>query len=310
MKFLLVFMLLFLSVLNAKGVRAGTIIKNQATIDFSLVGGASFSLKSNEVKNVVSQVLNPILLWQDSEDVDIYEGAKDKVLKLSLRNDGNGKDDLKFSLKEDSSLSSFVESMGIYIDTNQNGYFDEEDNLVKSIKLEPDEKRDIFLVSSLKKSVLTSQKKLNVEVDAVSKLGGSGIKGKVHKNRGENGVDAIDGINGGVAKRDVYYSLKSCMPYITKEVKYYKKQRYYLVSLYINFDGNGRVGTVHIEDRVPRGLSYQKGSIRVNERYQSDKKDNDLASFDFNINRLSVDVKTLDVPKRMLVTYILKRRRR
>ncbi len=304
-------MIFVASFLEAKGVRAGTIIKNQATLNFSVGDETSlYSISSNEVKDVVSQVLNFVLKWQDSEPCEIYEGAKDKVLNLSLRNDGNGKDTILLSFLEDSAFGSLVESMSVFVDSNKNGYFDKNDKSIDEINLDADEQRKIFLVTSLKENISTSKDKLEVEIKAKSKIGGSGIKGTVFKGRGENGVDAIDGVNGGIAYEKVDYKLIKQSPTFIKRVEYFKKQRYYLVSLYLDFEGNANLKNLHLTDRVPRGLSYRKNSIRFNKRYQSDKKDGDFASFDFNINKLSIDIRNLKLPNKVLVTYILNRRRR
>jgi hypothetical protein len=145
-----VFILVFTNFLWAKGVKAGTIISNQATLNFSVGDSASYSITSNEVQNSVSQVLSMLLKWQDTKPVKLYDGAGEKVLNLSVLNNGNGKDKISISYTEDSSLSSIVKSMDIFIDSNKNGVFDKYDKKLQTLSLDADEEQKIFLVSSLK----------------------------------------------------------------------------------------------------------------------------------------------------------------
>ncbi len=301
--------LLFISIviLEAKGVRAGTVISNQALLNFSVGDGFSYTIKSNEVKNIVSQVINFVLNWQDTKPVKIYPGAEKKVLTLSLKNEGNGKDDISVNYFEDSSFSQNIKSIKLYKDENKNGLFDSEDRVFDHVELEPDKKIDFFVVTSLKDSIDSLSKKLEISIEAKSNIGGSGVKGRVYKGRGENGVDAIDGVNGGIYKKIVFYNFIKDETTLKKEVVYFKKKRYFLVSLYLNFNSTN-LKQIHLSDRVPRGLYYRKNSIKVDHKYQSDKKDGDMASFDFNINTLHVDIKNLQKPKKILVTYILDRR--
>jgi len=298
-------LLTFSVVLEAKGVKAGTVITNQATLDFSMGDGASFSIKSNEVKNIVSQVLNFVLEWQNSKPVEIYKGAKQKILNLSLKNEGNGKDNISIDLAKDSSLDAFVESMQLYADTNKNGVLDKEDSVLSSLFLEADQEMDIFLVTSMKDDVYSQSSHLDIKVSAKSNLGGSGEKGTVHVGKGVDGVDAVDGISGGVSSKDVYYELRSQKPTFKKSVEYFKDRGYYLVTLELDIKGNTTLKNLVLTDRMPLGLRYRKNSIKFNKKYQSDKKDSDFASFDFRVNRLTLNLAQLKLPNKVMVTYIL-----
>jgi len=303
--FLFLLVMMFFPPLWAKGVKAGTVITNQAILNFSIGNSISYTVKSNEVKSIVMQVLDLILQWQDSKPVELYQGAKKKVITLSLLNNGNGKDKISLYFNENSSVSSDIESMNLYIDSNKNGVFDNEDKVVTNVVLDEDKYENIFLVTSLKDNALIEEDSLNVEVKAKSDIGGSGIKGTFYQGKGVGGVDAVDGVSGGVAIQNVVYSLVYQNPSFKKSVKYFEGGDYFLVSLNLNIEGNANLKNIHIEDEVPKGLFYRRNSIRLNQKLQTDQKDDDNAYFDFNLNRLALDFPSAKLPKKFLVTYIL-----
>ena len=303
---LVAFIVLFVLSLNlhSKGVKAGTVITNQASLSFSVGNSNKFSIVSNVVESKVSQVLDLILKWQDIEPVKIYEGAEKKVLTFSLVNQGNGKDDIK--LQKKITDLSIVKDMEIYIDTNKNGSFDSSDKKIDRLNLEADEKREVFIVTSAKDSFAVNKKLLNVILSAKSTIGGSGIRGKVYPHKGIDGVDAIDGINGGIYSDIGKYEIVTQNTLFKKSVKFFERYNYYLVTLDINFEGSkANLKNIKISDDIPKNLYYRKNSIRVNKEYQTDKKDNDLANFDFRRRRLYVSFSSLKVPKRVSITYIL-----
>ncbi|NPA59806.1 MAG: hypothetical protein GXO30_05005, partial [Epsilonproteobacteria bacterium] len=287
------------------GVKAGTVITNQATLNFIVGDSASYSIRSNEVKSLVDQVLDFVLEWQDSEPIEIYEGAKQKVLTLSLLNTGNGKDDISLSFVEDGLFSSSIESIELFVDVNSNGTFDSDDKTLSSVSLDADISTNLFLVTSLKDDINITAEYFDIEVKAKSLIGGSGVKGTLYEGKGVDGVDAIDGINGAIASEKVTYHLFTQTPVFTKTVRYFDSQEYYLVSLDLNIQGNSDLKNIHLEDSVPRGLVYRKNSIRFKQELQTDKKDSDFAYFDFNINSLALDLPSTRLPKQILVTYIL-----
>ena len=152
MKFVFIVSILF-SFMHAQGTRAGTIITNQSILSFSIEGSTIVNtISSNIVKSKVLQVLNSVLKWQDSKAPILYE-AGEKVIHLSLRNDGNGEDKYRFDIDYDQVISSIINKVAIYEDSNKNGYFDSLDTKVTNLKLDIDKSVSLFFVVKLKDSV-------------------------------------------------------------------------------------------------------------------------------------------------------------
>ena len=305
MRVVLIVLFLF-TLANAKGVKAGTVITNQSFLSFSIEGSTIVNtISSNIVKSKVLQVLNSVLKWQDSKAPILYE-AGENVIHLSLRNDGNGEDKYRFDIDYDQVISSIINKVAVYEDSNKNGYFDSLDTKVTNLKLDIDKSVSLFLVTKLKDSLSSYEKdNISFSISAISLRGGSGIKGKLHAGQGVDGVDAIDGINGGIAKDNVYYLFKKQVPTFKKEVKYFEKEKYFLVNILFDVSGDGEIKNFTLFDDIPKGVRYRKNSLKLNKKYQTDKKDSDTMSYDFRLKRVYFKTSKIILPHKYQISYIV-----
>lgn len=310
MRLLVLFLIFIVPLsLSAKGVRAGTVITNMATMSFSIGDSQKYSMKSNTVKSTVLQLLSLSLIWQDSNPIEIYEGAKKKVLTCSVINNGNGNDIVLFKSKVEASLADSVSEIVIYEDTNENGKFDQGDLKTNQSSLEADMKKTLFLLTSLKEDLDLDVTKLKIDLSATSKRGGSGIRGTLHEGKGVDGVDAIDGVDGGVSREELFYKVVFQKPTFTKRVTYDKENRYFLVELFVNLNGNATLKNINLNDEIPEGLLYRKNSIKLNGHYQSDKKDRDSARYDDRRKSVFLSFNQIALSKNINISYILEKER-
>jgi hypothetical protein len=309
-RFIILFLILIIPIsVSAKGVKAGTVITNVATMSFSIGDGISHSLTSNVVESRVLQLLSLSLIWQNSSAVEIYEGAKERVLNFTLVNSGNGSDSVAITKSIDAKLDTTISSMKIYRDTNSNGAFDQTDEEVDTLSLGIDAKEELFLVTSLKSNVLIGDPKLVVNLKARSNRGGSGIKGSLHKGKGVGGIDAVDGVNGGVDSKVLFYSVVSQRPTFQKKVTIKEDGKYFLVELSANISGNANLKNMLLKDDIPEGLLYRKNTLKLNGHYLSDKKDSDSANYDDKRSQVELSFKEIALPKDILFSYIVEKER-
>ncbi len=259
----------------AKGVGAGTVIKNRATLSYSLDGERK-TLKSNFAKSVVAQVIDPKISWVDTDEVEVSNGQKKRVLTFLLKNSGNGLDKLSLISELEGYRSDFkVKKRVIYIDSNDNFRFDTQDKRVNSINLKEDEERHIFLVCTIPVNAkVKGASKSYILLRAISKRGGSGTKGKVHVGKGVKGVDAIDGINGGISEDSGIFKLLKTSVVLDKSVTQ-EDNGEILVLIDMHVEGEGIVKKVTITDKFPKDTVYVKNSLKLDDKVLSDKKDKD-----------------------------------
>jgi hypothetical protein len=278
-KLLVIFLLLSnLSLLYAKGVSAGTVIKNSATLDF-VIGSESFKIKSNISKNIVDQLIDVKVSWMDTTEVSVSKGDKKKVLTFKVLNSGNAKDRFNLYANVLKNRSDFnLKRKRIYLDTNHNLYFDSKDRVRKTVTLNEDEESLVFVVSDIPKILnAPSQSKNFVHFKAVSRKGGSGIKGKVYRKKGFKKTDAIDGLSGGIGEDEGIYKLLIATIVMDKKVTI--KEDLITVSIDVTLSGEGSVKKVFIKDDIPNETKYVKNSLKLNGISLSDKRDKDRGRF-------------------------------
>ncbi len=275
MQYILFILLIFSISLSAKGVKAGTIIKNQASMSFTL-HKKRHTVKSNISKSIVDQVVDVELSWMDGSEVAISEGERKKVLTFKILNSGNYKDRFNLSLREILNRSGFrLQKSKIYIDRNHNLRFDSYDRVRKTISLNEDESGVVFVVSSLGKKVEAKNRdEAIVELRAVSKKGGSGERGHIYPRKGVKRVDVIDGVSGGIARSEGIYRFLKANVVLNKDV-YQEESGDIVVRINVTVEGDGIAKKVKVIDEIPDETIYIKNSLKLDEKYISDKKDSD-----------------------------------
>ncbi len=182
---------------KAKGVYAGTVITNVATLSFE-VDSDQKSIVSNQTKDVVAQLLNVDVDSLDTQGIAVKAWDTDRVLTFKVTNSGNGTDSFKLSVTHDPKSKFRAKNKRLYKDINGNKSFDKNDQQAYTLELSADESRTIFIVGDITDIKLEQTSKNIIYLKAKSTIGGSGKKGTIYIAKGIKKVDAIDGVNGGV----------------------------------------------------------------------------------------------------------------
>jgi len=271
---LFVVFLLSMTSLHAKGVKAGTVIKNSASLTYSMAGKRS-SIKSNIVKSFVAQVLDVKVSWIDTSPTVVTIGEKKKVLTYKILNNGNGADKYTLIADEQGFKSDFVLSAKkVYLDINKNYRFDSEDRIRKTVSLNADSEQLVFVVSSIDENLEVSSGSQNfVNLRAVSRIGGSGVRGKISGRKGLKGVQVLDGLSGGVGEDEGSYKLLVANVILNKNVV--EKDGVITVSIDVTVGGDGSVKDVNILDEIPNETLYVKNSLVLDGVVKTDQDDSD-----------------------------------
>jgi len=274
-------MIVFLNVtsLYAKGVSAGTVIKNSASLSFS-IEDERYQIKSNVDKSVVDQLVDVKVSWMDTKPIAVSSGEKKKVLSFKVLNSGNGRD--KFRLfadtieyKSDFSVARKV----IYFDRNHNYRLDSGDRVRKTYALNADEEQMFFVVSTIKKDTsVSSGSESFINFRAVSTVGGSGEAGRIHPRRGVKKVDAVDGFSGGISEDEGSYKLLIANVVLAKSVRE-DVLGIIAVNIDVHVEGEGSVKKVKIVDEIPNETRYVKNSLALDGMSLSDQKDGDQGRY-------------------------------
>ncbi len=312
-KFITILLLLFSS-LYAKGVSAGTVIENSATLTFSMQED-DFSIQSNVVKDIVNQLIDVDVSWMDTDPVTVGRGDKERVLTFKVINSGNGQDLFLLESDEAGGHSDFkTNCKKIYLDTNDNLMLDKNDKIVSSVSLKADETALLFVSSNIEEKISANKgAKSYVRLKATSKRGGSGVRGTLHKKGGIDGIDAIDGIRGGVASEDGIYQLLDVNVYIQKSIWQANKRvdtfninSLLQIEIDVAISGEGVVHDLSIRDMLPKEVSYVQNTMTVDGKTLTDARDRDGGKYLVLERGVVVFFKKLQAPSKHTITYKVK----
>ncbi len=286
--------------LYAKGTSAGTVINNIATLDF-MIDDTNEQIQSNVASDTVAQLIDLHLDSLDAGDVKIEKGIQTQPLSFQVTNTGNGADIFEISYFLENNSDFQVRDLILYIDSNNNKVYDNEDRTADVIELNADENRSFFIIAQTpdEPKISKQQNHCVINVKGRSKIGGSGNRGKVHKAKGIKGVDAVDGENGGVGE------IKGSWLYTSSKLLFIKQK-----SSVINQFGNsepvsGAIITYNMDistpqkvtaknvifkNQIPKNTVYQKNSLKINNRVLTDIKDGDIGYYDSKNNLIKVDI--------------------
>ncbi len=275
MKIFLVLSLLLTTLLFGKGVKAGTVITNIATLDYKM-GDKDYHTKSNIQKSVVAQLIDVKVSWLDAQDITVVSGDKKRALVFKVLNSGNGVDRFNLIKEYLEHKSDFKpERSRVFLDINKNYYLDSHDRVRKTVTLQPDDEQLVFIVCDIGMQQDTqNDEKAYYSLKAVSRKGGSGVSGIVHRKKGVKKVDAIDGLSGGIGEDEGDYKFLKATLILQKSVEQDDDENI-TVTLDISVDGEGAVKNVKIVDEIPDETIYIKNSLKLNDISLTDKKDGD-----------------------------------
>ena len=282
------FSLLTVTCALAGGTPAGTDITSQATINYTITG-TGYTELSNTVTTSVAEVLDLSLVWQDAAPVEVQPGTLAQALAFRLTNTGNGSDAYNFAGQSALGGDDFDPVLrNIHLDTNGNGRFDPGlDELYIPGGNDPVLAADaftlLFLLNDIPPSATVNQ--LGASMLSAASNTGVGAPGTVFTGAGENGLDAVVGINGGQGESQGSYRivalsaqvaiLKSAVvvdpfggsqPVAGATITY---------SLSVIATGTGSTNDVVVSDAIPLNTSYNPGTLMLDGTPVTDAVDGD-----------------------------------
>ncbi len=304
MKFLifLIYFILFYTSLYSKGVSAATVISSSASLSFS-INNRKHTIKSNTTIDIVEQLISVSVVSLDAQDVVVKKGSSNQILSFKVSNIGNGGDSYKLSYIYDKNSMFDMKNIKMYIDNNHNFFFDEDDKEGDSVALLEDESRAVFIVADTPYNINFDDGSIStIVLSAISKIGGSGVRGKIHKKKGIKGVDAIDGLNGGVGKAEGSYLFRLDSEVLLTKTAYFSDKKLVSGSI-INYEINlsiakdSAVWDLKVVDDIPKYTTYERDSLRLNGHFLSDEYDDvDIGYFDCKKNRVVLSFGCLKYP--------------
>ena len=311
MKYIVIIIFFFnLSTAFAKGVRAGTVIQNSAMLSFSLEE-EEFIIKSNVAKSVVDQLIDVKVSWMDTRPMVVSLGERQRVLTYKVLNSGNGRDRYTLLAQELNYKSEFsLEEKRVYLDANDNYRLDASDPQRKTVTLDEDREQLVFVVSKIGDALTASSGSQNfVNLKALSRIGGSGEKGKIYIGRGIDGVDVVDGFSGGVSEDEGSYKLLIANVILNKDVSI-DNDGIITVSVLVTVGGEGSVKDVNIVDEIPNETIYVKNSLLLDGRALTDQDDSDQGRYKRKYKerkaQILMSLGELDISSTHTITYSLK----
>ena len=284
------------TLLWAKGTVAGTVISNVATLDFE-VDDEHEQIQSNVVTDVVAQLIDLHLDARDAQPVTVADMTKkDTWLSFRITNTGNGPDMFTFDYELTAKEGEKPAQMILYLDTNRNQIFDDADRPVEQLILQADESRDLFAVAE---DFSRCHGEVTLRLTARSLTGGSGIRGKIFPHKGVNGVDAVDGEEGGIAgaNQKWYFKTKQTLQIVqkstvTNQFGHHEPVSGATVTYQITVSAPKGFEAHHVvyKNPIPEHTEYIKCSIFYNGQPISDSKDEDAGFFDAKNNLIIVDL--------------------
>lgn len=302
--------------LYAAGVKAGTVIENQALLSYE-IEAAKFEIKSNKTKDVVDQLIDLNLYWLDEAYVRVHSGVHDALLSFKITNTGNGEDSFEITVNNSADSDIHIANKKIYIDTNQNSVFDKEDKKFKDITLEADQSTLLFISSDIPKTKSHRQSLAKITCKAASKRGGSGTKGTVHEKMGINQLDAIDGLNGGIATgegvfivRDMDKSALTKTLTVTNKYGTNEPVEGAIITYEVLFSLPYKKSAkdIKITDVIPDHTDYVQKSLKLDGKPLSDVCDKDAGQYDASSNMIIVTLDKVIYPQEHTVSFSVKLR--
>lgn len=167
------------STLLASGTQSGTDIRNQAILSFGDNENELVDIKSNIDNFVVDTKIDVTVSTLDVSAVQTQLGKTSVVLKFKVSNQGNSIQDFNLaSIRSSNSAFGFkdnfdADNVRVFVDVNNNGQYDEGDNLSYIDELGIDSEMVVFIVADMPSSGITDGSIAVYDLQAQVAKGGS-----------------------------------------------------------------------------------------------------------------------------------------
>lgn len=274
----------------AAGVPPGTVIENQATVNFDLAG-TSTTLVSNTTTLTVIERIDVVAVLQ-SPQVLTTAGDTNRALLFRITNTGNGSE--TFSLAIDNVIAGddfdpVAAAPPIYFDTDASGDFTAADLAYVAGTNDPllaaDASVDVFLVNDI--PVSTANGDIGRSRLTATSVTGTGPAGTLFPGGGDGGVDAIAGTTTGAATDIGEYVVADVQIGVVKSqlvsdplggnapvpgatIRY---------TITVDVVGTGTATASALSDPIPTYTSYVVNSLSLNGVALTDVSDADAGEF-------------------------------
>lgn len=294
MKYLLYLTLLFSSLVcsTAKaGTIAGTVINNNAILNFSQGASINVNIQSNNASFIVNELVDVQINWVDNTEVPVSSPDINKVLTYNIVNSGNGIQ--SFRLDPNYNIGGGVfnplqPTQYLYVENNlqagfQNStiYSDTVYNVGDSILLNPGETKTIYLLANIPNN-LNSLDKGFVDLrvySTIPTLLTATKPGQSFPGLGKDGTDIVLGYSLGkgskigkyIVSEIIVSNIKSVVSVIDSNGgSLIAKDSIITYKILLNITGIGTVKNLRIGDILPNELKYKPNSLFLNGQAISD----------------------------------------
>lgn len=287
---LLVWLALVPAIGDAAGTLAGTDIVNQVEVAWQM-GAEAHTGVSNPAVITVAEIIDLNVLVQTPERL-VAAGAADQPLYFTVTNTGNGSETFAlaaiFAVTGDQ-FDPLPASPQIAFDADGDGVFGAGDTVylpgTNDPQLAPDESIGVFLVADIPGS-------LSDGLPGFAQLQGSAVTatgdpGQIFAGLGDNGVDAVLGLSGGLAASQGEYLVGEISLSMTKVASVSSPQgdtrptpgAVLTYAIQVAAVGTGSAGAALFRDAIPAQTVFVPGSLRLNGAPLSDAADADSGEY-------------------------------
>ena len=272
---------------HAKGVNAGTLIRNTAVANFD-EAGVQRSVNSNTVTLRVDELLDVTLTSLDPGPLPARTG--EAVLTFELTNQGNGPE--AFRLTADTAVAGNdfdVSFRAIAIDSNGNGTYEEGiDEILAQPQttpvLDPSARVTLFVLVAVPEGAADGQTS-NVALGAVA-VTGTGTPGTAYEGAGVDGGDAIVGSTGALATARGGIESSVAGVALVKSVTLRDPfggqsavpGTIASFTIAARVSGSGDAANLVITDAIPEGTTYVPGTLALDAAALTDTADADAGT--------------------------------
>ncbi len=300
----------------AIGTTAGTLIQNQAQVEYTPDYGPAIVELSNSVTLRVDEILDVSVARNDATYLSVSPASVAQPLSFRITNNGNGNENFRLTGFYNLAGDQFdPTSIQIAIDTNGNGQYDPsvDQTYVPGTNdplLAPDQSIIAFILGNMPAALNNGDRSfVNLAATATT---GSGTPGTAFANLGDAGSDAVVGRTTATARDQSIYVAALVNTQFTKTQTVSDPQGgntavpgsiiTYILTTRVT--GSGQITAATINDAVPAQTTYVSGSLRLNGTAITEAADADAGQLSNGI--VQVALGTVSSPATHTVTFQVK----
>jgi hypothetical protein len=308
----------------ARGTTAGTVIANQAELNFSQSGTGASVVRSNSVQFTVFEVIDVAVQALDGSSVPASSPDLQVPLTFKVTNIGNAPEAFRleranlpapgdFTPTPSSNGSIYLEN-GLQPGFQPSGPFADTRYVpgTNDLSLPPDGSGTVYLVSDFPGSLANgSVGRATLRAVSLTTGAAGSAPGKSLAGQGVAGALAIVGASSGIAEAGNSYVITGLRVVMTKTQVAVRAPNGgselmpgaecdYLVDIQLQ-GTSGQIDDFSIEDPLPAVLRYVNNSLKINGVFKTDSADADEAQV---INeKISIKLGRVSPSNRFLITY-------